>query len=261
MAKQKTGAQIRSADGVGGMRQVGNLRFESGAWPIELTVSAENAESWMAQLGAEAEARGWSATSLSQLEAEENSGTITIHTANGQASAGIECIWERRRGEKLRLRARPSGEPVLSLDVAHAFIAAVSARVLEGTVVRAHRQAALTYEGLPWMGELWLDPEHRIGPPSKHPDFLLGPQAVMVDAMVEGIGQFGATGTFDKRAYELCVFLSAVLELNIEKGKLGFGWAWDTQAQKAPSPAPCAISGTWRLPPRRASQLLVACRR
>jgi len=231
MAKQKTGVQIRLADGAGGMRQVGDLRFESGTWPIELTVPAENAESWMAHLGAEAAERGWSANSMSQLEAEENSGTVAVHAANGQAGAGIEFIWERRRGEELRVRARPSGEPALALDVAQALIEAVSARVLERVVARAHRQTALTYEGLPWRGELWLDSEHRIGPPSKYPDSLLGPQAVMVDAMVEGIGQMGASATFDNRVHELCVFLSAVLGLNIEKGKLGFGWVWDTSAQ------------------------------
>jgi hypothetical protein len=58
MPKKKSGAQFHVADGAGGMRQVADLRFEAGEWPIELVVPANDAESWMAHLEAEPEERG-----------------------------------------------------------------------------------------------------------------------------------------------------------------------------------------------------------
>jgi hypothetical protein len=150
MPKQKSSAQIHVADGAGGMRQVADLRFEAGEWPIELVVPAKDAETWMAHLNAETEERGWHSSSFSQLDTAENSGTLSVHTANGPSPATLDIVWDRPRGKELRLRARPSGDPVLSLDVAHAFINSVSARVRTGKTLRAHRQALLTYEGLPW---------------------------------------------------------------------------------------------------------------
>jgi len=50
MPKQKSSAQIHIADGAGGMRQVTDLRFETGEWPIKLVVLAKDAETWMAHL-------------------------------------------------------------------------------------------------------------------------------------------------------------------------------------------------------------------
>jgi hypothetical protein len=134
-------------------------------------------------------------------------------------------------GKELRLRARPSGDPVLSLDVAQDFLDAIGARVRAGKVLCAHRQALLTYDGLPWRGELSLDDNHRLGPPSKHPDTLLGPQIVIVDAMVEGIGQQGVTANFQKRLTEVRVFLGFVLGLKLEAGKFERGWVCDIDAE------------------------------
>lgn len=191
MPKQKSSAQIHIADGTGGMRQVADLRFETGEWPIDLVVPEKDAETWMLHLNAETQERGWNSSSFSQLDAAENSGTLSVHTANGPSPATLDITWERPRGKELRIRARPSGSPALSLDVANEFINAVRARVRTGKVLRAHRQALLTYDGLPWKGELWLDDNLRLGPPSKHPDSLLGPQILIVDAMMEGIGQQG----------------------------------------------------------------------
>ena len=231
MLKQKSSAQIHVADGAGGMRQVADLRFEAGEWPIRLVVPAKDAETWIAHLNAETEERGWNSSSFSQLGAAENSGTLSIHTANGPSPATLDIVWERPRGKELLLRARPSGDPVLSLDVAQAFISVVSARVRTEKTLRAHRQALLTYDGLPWRGELWLGTDHRLGPPSKHPDTLLGPQIVIVDAMIEGIGKQGVTAKFQRRLHELRVFLSFVLGLNIAISKFEFRWVCDVNAQ------------------------------
>ncbi len=231
MSKQKSSAQIHVADVAGGMRQVTDFRFETGEWPIALVVPAKDAETWMAYLNAEMEERGWSSSSFSQLDAVENSGTLSIHTANGPSPATLDIVWERPRGKELQLRARPSGAPVLSLDVAHDFINAVGARVRTGKVLCAHRQALLTYDGLPWRGELWLDDNHRLGPPSKHPDSLLGPQILIVDAMIEGIGQRGVTANFQKRVHELRIFLGFVLGLKLEMSKFERGWVYEADAE------------------------------
>jgi hypothetical protein len=231
MPKQKPSAQIHIADGAGGMRQVTDLRFEAGEWPFNLVVPAKDAEAWMAHLNAETEERGWSSSSFSQLEASENSGTLSVHTETGPSPATLDMAWDRLRGKELRLRARPSGDPILSLDVARDFIEAVSARVRAKKTLRAHRRALLAYDGLPWRGELWLGADYRLGPPSKHPDTLLGPQIVIVDGMIEGIGQQGVTGNFQTRLHELRVFLGFVLGLNITMSKFEFGWVYNVDAQ------------------------------
>lgn len=233
MPKQKSSAQIYVADGAGagGMRQVTDVRFEAGEWPIALVVPANDAEVWMAHLNAEAEERGWGVSSFSQLEATENSGTLSVQTATGASPATLDIAWDRLRGKELRLRARPSVDPVLSVDVARDFINAVSTRARAGKTLRAHRQALLSYDGLPWRGELWLDAAHRLGPPSKHPGSLLGPQIVIFDAMIEGIGQQGVNANFQTRLHELRVFLGFVLGLNITTSKFKFEWVCDLNSQ------------------------------
>jgi hypothetical protein len=60
---------------------------------------------------------------------------------------------------------------------------------------------------------------------------LLGPQIVIVDAMIEGIGQQGVTARFQRRLYELRVFLGFVLGLNITINKFEFGWVCDVNGQ------------------------------
>jgi hypothetical protein len=92
MPKKRSSAQLHVADGVGGMRQEADLRFEAVEWPIELVVPASDAENWVAHLEAEAEERGWSSSSFSQLEATENSGTLTVHTANGPSPPTLDIV-------------------------------------------------------------------------------------------------------------------------------------------------------------------------
>jgi hypothetical protein len=92
MSKRKPSALIKVADGAGGMRPIEDLRFESGEWPIELIVPAKDAETWMANLTAEIEDRGWTSSGLSQLDAAENSGTLSVHTASGQSSPALDVV-------------------------------------------------------------------------------------------------------------------------------------------------------------------------
>ena len=43
MPKRKSSAEVRVADGAGGMRAVTDVRFEDGEWPIEVGVAATSA--------------------------------------------------------------------------------------------------------------------------------------------------------------------------------------------------------------------------
>jgi len=92
MPKQKSSAQIHVADGAGGMRQVTDIRFEAGEWPIELVVPTKDAATWMAHLSAETEERDWNSSSFSQLDAAENSGILSVHTAKGPSPARIDIV-------------------------------------------------------------------------------------------------------------------------------------------------------------------------
>ncbi|MCZ6718087.1 MAG: hypothetical protein O6944_02895 [Gammaproteobacteria bacterium] len=232
MPKRKPGAQICVADGAGGMRRVADLRFEAGEWPIELVVPAKDAKTWMAHLNAEKEERGWSSSGLSQLESAENSGTLSVHTVGGPLPPSLDIVWERSRDAELRVKARPSGTPELSLETAQDFIDATSARQRAGKTIRGHRWGLLSYYGLPWRGELWLESQLRIGPPSKHPtDALLGSQAIVVDAIVEGIGNQGVTANFETRLHEVRIFLSVVLDLNVIISKSEREWVCQLDEQ------------------------------
>jgi len=89
----------------------------------------------------------------------------------------------------------------------------------------------LAYSGLPWRGELRLDEDHRIGPPSKHPDYLLGPQVFIVDAMIDGIGQKGINARFQTFVHELRVFLGFMLGLDAKPHKMEDAWVPEIDAK------------------------------
>jgi hypothetical protein len=206
-SRQPSSAQVFVSDGAGGMRPVEDLRFEEGEWPIDLEEPPDRASTWMAHLHAEIEARGWSASSFSQLYVAENSGTITVHTASGAGAPAIHIVYERLRDASLHVRARPTGDLPLPIGDAQAFLARVGDRLDAVVLDSGHRREFLAYEGLPWRGELWLGADLRLGPPSKFPEALIGRQVVVVDAMIDGIGQQGISANFQFRVRELMVFL------------------------------------------------------
>ena len=143
----------------------------------------------------------------------------------------LAIAWEKLRDKGLIVRAAVSSDPELLIEVAREFFAAVDARVTSNTVLREHRRAWLTYDVLPWRGELWLDHDLRLGPPSKHPDTLFGPQIVVVDAMVEGIGFQGVNAAFATKLTHLRIFLGVVLGGHFEVMKLSNGWMCETDEE------------------------------
>jgi hypothetical protein len=64
----QTRAEIRVANGTGGMVQLRDQRFQDN-WPVKLQISKENADTWMRYLSAACEQRGWR---LSGLPCEGN---------------------------------------------------------------------------------------------------------------------------------------------------------------------------------------------
>ena len=86
-----------------------------------------------------------------------------------------------------------------------------------------------------------------------HPDALLGPQLVIVDAMIEGIGQRGVIANFQKRLRELQVFLGFVLGIKLEISKFEEGWVPEVDAEgRALRTASLDILGTLSCRRRRA---------
>jgi hypothetical protein len=178
----------------------------------------------MAHLHAEIEARGWSTSSFSQLHAAENSGTISVHTAPGPYPPGMDIVYERLRDAGLHLRARLSGDPPLPVDEAEEFFERIGRRLDAGETDRGHRREFLSYDGLAWRGELWLGDNLRLGPPSKFPEALSGRQILVVDAMIEGIGQQGISSNFQIRIHELVIFLGFVLGMRVVRVRWHDDW-------------------------------------
>lgn len=213
------------------MRPIEDHRFDGDAWPFDFTVPANAATDWMAHLDAECEARQWRTGGLSQLEPDENSGSITIETSFAGSCSSLQIVWEKGRGEGLIVRARPGGTPPLGFDAAREFFKSIEKRVNGHITMRSHRRAWLMYDVLPWRGELWLDSDLRLGPPSQYPNTTFGPQIVVVDAMVEGIGSKGVTTQFQRTLLELRIFLAIVLGGLFRVVQCERGWVYETDDQ------------------------------
>ena len=98
MAKSKMKASMSVADGSGGLVPVADERFSEGPWPVEFTIPAAEADDWMSYLNAECSSRVWSTAGISQLDSQENSGSLTIR--EGKQSK-LTIVWERPRDAPL----------------------------------------------------------------------------------------------------------------------------------------------------------------
>lgn len=158
MPRQKTSTEFRVADGAGGMRAVEDLRFELGDWPVHLRVPARRAVTWMAQLDAECEARGYPSAGLSQLDAAENTGTTTVRFGQGPNVPAIDRVRERARDRHLLVRARPSGDPSPSVaDVRFGrFPRGVGPRISRRSSISSRFTSPLSLSG--WVSALRSPP-------------------------------------------------------------------------------------------------------
>lgn len=247
MAKKKIQSTIHIADGAGGMVSLADLRFDVAEWPIRFDVPADLADDWIAHLNAECNERGWSSSRLGQLGADANSGTIVVNSGISGQSLAVEIVWERPRGSPIQVCARPAGNPPMTVEATNDFLNVVRRRCQAGTMIRRYCSAHLIYEGLPWSGELWLENDLRLGPPSRRASWLLAPQVIIVDAEVEGIGPQGVNSTFELMLRKLSVFLNVVVGIgaSVEKS----GWAWTYERDPAGKVTNCDLRpvGYWEV--------------
>ncbi len=225
MTKKKSKAIVSVADGVGGMMEMKDRRFEEGEWPIkfEIPTEDEQADRWPRYLAWELHRREWSSGGLSQLDRAENSGTITVaESGNPQ----LEIVWERKRGRPLKAKARLASSSTLSLEEAERLICAVNDSCRMGITKPIYRRGTLHYDGLAWRGELWLDGRTRLGPPTLQDETaMMGPRIVHVDATVDCVGESDMDSP-RKLLLEISVFLTVVMETAVRLPDHGRTWVW-----------------------------------
>lgn len=228
--KSKPKAMMMVADGAGGMMQVKDRRFESGDWPIHFDVPKEEADTWLQYLSAECRKRKWNCSSIAQLDAKENSGSVTV---NARAAGQLAIVWERKRGGPMKVRARSAGEPEFPLAQVRELIDRVNDRSRSAAKEQFLKHGHLYFTGLPWCGELWLADSLRLYRPSKQDNqALLGPRVILVDEQVHAIDSADANSAFAVRLRELSVFLSVVMGHAIRVlANTDRVWTWTTDAQ------------------------------
>jgi hypothetical protein len=231
MVKRKSRATIMVADGAGGMKRAEDRRFEGGEWPIsfEIPPEHEQAARWTRYLRAECERRGWSLSSLGQLERAENSGTITV-TGNGKSH--LEIVWEHKREDALKVRARLASKPDLSTADANSLFEQINDACRSAITEPIYARGTLEFEGLAWCGECWLDDKTRLGPPSLQDETATWSPAriVHVDAILDCIGR----GDIPYKRQEILLEVSAFLSVVIKQAHAfrlpgsSRAWVWTT---------------------------------
>jgi hypothetical protein len=226
MVKSKSKSIVSVADGTGGMINVEDRRFEKGEWPInfEVSIQRDQASRWVRYLSAECHRRGWSASSLGQLERAENSGTITI-IATGKPY--LDIVWEQKRGGPIKIRARPALSSGFPLPEAEQFFNEVNDRCRAGVTEPIYARGTLQYDGMAWRGELWLDANIRLGPPSQQDETAtLGPRIVHVDAVLNCVGESDVVYVRHHMLEEISAFLSVVKGYAFRLPDQGRAWTW-----------------------------------
>ena len=221
MAKKKSSAQVFVPGASGRMVLVEDHRFDQGSWPIQLEVPATDADLWMQYLQAECDERGWNHSSIGQMAADENSGSITVQGG----PYAVTIVWERQRKGPLTLRAK--SEPETEGEQAANFVRRINERFRARETREFYRRTYLYYERLPWRGELWLDDRLRLGPPSHHAKWLLAPQVIVVDATVNGVSWQGADSLFAAKMDAVALFLGVVMRCEVTPPHGGYAWTID----------------------------------
>jgi len=202
--------------------EIKDRRFEGGDWPIKFDIPVEDADRWSRYLGWGCHKRGWSPSSLGQMERAENSGTITV-SANGKPQ--LDIVWERRRARPLKLKARLAASSDLSLPEAEQFFTDVNEKCRSGVTESIYLGGTLQYEGLAWRGELWLDDDTRLAPPSLQDETaIIGPRIVHVDVTAPCIGQPDVARVRPQLLTEISLFLSVVMREAVRLPDAGKVW-------------------------------------
>jgi hypothetical protein len=225
MRKAKSKAIVMAADGAGGIERVQDRRFEQGDWPVRFEVSKEQADLWLRYFNDECFGRGWTSNSIGQMEASENSASITVRMGGGGQALAV--VWERKRDRAMQVRVRSAGTPEVSITEIAQLFDHVNDRCRSRNTVRIYGRGQLAYEGLPWRGEIWLDDTVRLGPPSRQDESaLIGPRVVLVDVLVECVGRTDFPDTLGTRIHELAAFLSVVIGVAVQVPEIRRVWSW-----------------------------------
>ena len=224
LEKKASSAQILVNDGTGSMASIEDGLVKQAHWPITFVVPSDGAESWMAHLDAEVQERGWAGGGVAQLRDVGNSGNMSFHAPASSFPLIVHINWERPRGGELAISAGPERTGEQELAAANEFIDGVRSRHAERRLHQNYSRTILTYSGLPWKGEVWLSDTVRLGPPTKHPATLLGPQCILVDTLSHGIGLMGAAAASRQQVHELTIFLRVVLGISCAFNRLDYGW-------------------------------------
>jgi hypothetical protein len=201
-----------------------------GDWALNGEVSAELAETWSRCLQAEIESRGWSGSSIAQLERGETSGSQTIRdNASGRS---IAIAWTHKAGGLLSFKVRSTGSPEFTIEELKAFVGSLNKRSENGPAYQFYRFGMLQLpESRPWRGELCLDDHTRLGPPSReYMQALYGPRVVLVDAIVKAFGEHDAIWVFHNSLGELAIFLTLVVGSFFEPSKPGKAWTFEVDS-------------------------------
>ena len=227
MAKTKSKAVLSVADGTGGLAQEIDHRFDRTQWPIQFDVDPPQADTWLQYLGAECSKRNWGSSGLGQIDAKENSGSITV-TSGPPGQPQLALVWERRRDGPLRLRARSVGEPGFPVSEVQAFLQQVTDACRSAVKERVRVRGQLVYEGAPWRGEFWLTDSLRLGPSSKQDEAALwGSRVIVVETFVDAIDRLDAGSVSQVLMRDLSVFLTVVLRMSVTVEANGRrGWTW-----------------------------------
>ena len=227
MVTRKSKAVVSVADGAGNMIPVIDRRFEDGEWPIRFSVAAPEADTWLQYLSAACLSAGWSFNSIGQPGAEANSASLTILA--GAPERRLAVVWERKRRGSLSVRARSAGEWDFPLAEARQFFDQVNERCKAQLKERVYRRGQLTYRGMPWLGELWMEDSVRLSNPSRQGDLDAAwpPRVILVDADLEGIDFADANEAFHVKLRELAIFVTVTLGHEVQVPAIGDQvWVW-----------------------------------
>jgi hypothetical protein len=211
MVKRKSKAQVLVPDGAGGTTPVPDRRFETDDWPIKLVVGEDRAPDWLVYLADECSGRGWSLSSIGQIEAKENSGSMSITKGAAERDV-LAIVWEKQRHRALNVKAKPAGEHPFSLEEARAFIDRVDERSRTESKREFYTQGQLHYHGHAWRGDLWLSDDLCLGAPSVTDErSLFGPRVVLAHMRTAAVNQQHAYSLLPVQLRQLSVFLTIVM--------------------------------------------------
>lgn len=211
LPRKKLRSEVLVPDASGQMRAVPDRRFDDGPWPISFVVPVELSETWLHYLGLECSRRNWSNPAITQLGARGNSGSVSI-ASNEHPDLTFDLVWERAKDGPLAVRSRSSGRTEFPVSQLQAFFEAVNVLCAGQPKGRFWKRSQLSYYGLPWKGEYWLNDQTRLGPPSiDNGRVLIAPRRVIVDMELEAIDAIDAVMAQTLRVREISAFLSVLL--------------------------------------------------